>query len=77
MIDKDFEVFYHKDTLSSSQACTSKDMCFKEKTPDLLVLLTAHAGGSSPAVAVVPRPPTPAATHVSSVDVEDKKRKRA
>ena len=52
-------------------------MGFEEKTPDFLALLTAHAGGSSPAVVVVPQPPTPAATQTSLADAGDKKRKRA
>ena len=52
-------------------------MGFEEKTLDLFSLLMAHIGGSSLAVAVVPRPPTPAMTHASFVDVADKKRKKA
>jgi len=52
-------------------------MGFEEKTPNLLALFTTHAGGSSPAVAMVTWPPTPAATYTSLVDVGDKKRKRA
>ena len=44
-------------------------MEFEEKTLDLLALLTAHTGGYSPVVKVVPRPPTPSPT--------DKKQKRA
>jgi len=52
-------------------------MGFEEKTPDLLTLLTAHVWGSSPAVAMVPQPPTSIAAHMSSADVGDKKRKRA
>ena len=50
-------------------------MGFEEKTPDLLAQLTAHAGGSSPAVAMTPRPPTPVATHASHADATNKKRK--
>ena len=72
--DRDFEAFYRKDTPSALQARTSEGIGFKEKTLDLLALLTAHAEGSSPVVAVVSRPPTPTATHASSVDVADKKR---
>ena len=41
--DKDFNVFYHPDALSTSQAHTPADMGFEEKTPDLLALLKAHA----------------------------------
>ena len=52
-------------------------MGFEEKTPDLLALLMAHVGGSSLAMAIAPQPPTPATTHTSPVDAEDKKRKRA
>nr|POE74894.1 hypothetical protein CFP56_22092 [Quercus suber] len=37
-------------------------MGFEERTPDLLVLLTAYARGSSSAVSIPPRPPTPAVT---------------
>lgn len=51
-------------------------MGFEEKTLDLLALLTAHVGGSSPAVPVVTRPHTPTPTHTSSVEAIDKKRKR-
>ena len=51
-------------------------MVLKEKTPDLLELLTAHAGVTSPAVPVVPQPPTPAPTHSSSGDAVNKKRKK-
>ena len=50
-------------------------MGFEEKTPDLLAQLTAHAGGSSPAVAMTPHPPTPVAIHASHVDAANKKRK--
>ena len=77
VIDKDFEVFYRPDALSTSQPPTSVDMGFEEKTPDLLALLIAYTGGSSLAVAVVPHPPTPATTHTSPTDAGDKKRKRA
>ena len=75
--DRDFEVFYHTDAPSTSQAHTSEDMGFKEKTPNLLGLLIAHAGGSSLVVAMVPGPPTSAATHMSFANIGDKKRKRA
>ena len=74
--DRDFEAFYCKDAPSASQAHTSEGMGFKEKTLDLLALLKAHAEGFSLTVAVVSRPPTPTATHASSVDVVDKKRER-
>ena len=52
-------------------------MGFEEKTPDLLALLTAYTGGSTPAVVVVPRPPILALTRASSADAINKKRKRA
>ena len=52
-------------------------MGLEEKTLDLLALLTAHDGGSSPVVKVVPRSPTPSPTRTSSVDATDKKQKRA
>ena len=48
-------------------------MGFEEKMLDLLALLTAYAGGSSPVVEVVPRPPTPGPTRTSFVDATDKK----
>ena len=51
-------------------------MVLKDKTSDLLALLIAHAGAASPAVLVVPRPPTPALTRASSSDAVDKKRKK-
>ena len=51
-------------------------MGFEEKTLDLLALLTAHAGGSSPTV-VMTQPPTLAATHTSPVAVGVKKRNMA
>ena len=50
-------------------------MSFEKKTPDLLALLTAHAGGSSLAVAVTPCPLTPAATSTSSAAAVNKKGK--
>ena len=50
-------------------------MMLKEKTLDLLALLTAHAGGASPVVPVVPQPPTPAPTRAASGDAMDKKKK--
>ena len=50
-------------------------MGFEEKTPDLLALLTAHAEGSSPAVAMTPHPPTLVAMHASHADATNKKRK--
>lgn len=52
-------------------------MGFKEKTLDLLTLLTAHAGGSSLAIAVPPHPQTPVATRMQPLDAANKKRKRS
>lgn len=46
----------------------------KEKTPDLLALLTTNSVGASPAVSVVPRPPTTAPIHASFSDAADKKK---
>lgn len=77
MTNKDFKVFYCTDTLDTSQSHTSVDMGFEEKTPDLFTLLTTHVGGFALVVAMVPRPPTSATTHMSSADIGDKKRKRA
>ena len=50
-------------------------MSFEEKTPNLLALLTAHAGGFSLVVAVTPCPLTPAATSTSSAAAANKKGK--
>ena len=51
-------------------------MVLKEKTSDLLALLTAHIGGNAPIVLVVPQPPTPISPHPFIVEVAEKKRKR-
>ena len=51
-------------------------MVLEEKTLDLQALLTAYAGGASPAVPMVPRPPTPVPMRASSRDFANKKRKR-
>ena len=51
-------------------------MVFEERTPDLLALLTAHVGGASLAISVVPRPLTPTLTCASSGDAAEKKRKK-
>lgn len=74
--DKDFEVFYHKDAPSTSITHSSRELGFEEKTPDLLTLLTAYAGGSSPAVVVPPQLTTPAMTRTSPAKAANKKRKR-
>lgn len=51
-------------------------MVLEEKTPDLLALLIAHVRGVSPAVFMVPQPPTPASARASSGDATKKKRKK-
>ena len=51
-------------------------MGFEEKTPHLLALLTTYAGGAFLVVPIMPQPPTPAPTCVSSGDAVDKKRKK-
>ena len=50
-------------------------MKFEEKTPNHLALLTAYTGGVSPAISVVPRPPTLALVCASFDDATEKKRK--
>ena len=75
--EEDFEVFNRPDAPSASTARSSSSaMGFQEKTPDLLALLSAHAGGSSSATAVPPRLPTPPAPRTSPTDAAEKKRKR-
>ena len=51
-------------------------MVLEEKTLDLLALLTTHAGGDSPAMPIIPQPPTPTLAHAATTDVTEKKRKR-
>ena len=51
-------------------------MVLEEKMLDLLALLTAHVGGDASVVPIVPRPPTPAPSHIPTADAPDKKRKR-
>ena len=75
VIEKDFEVFYCEDAPSISTAHTSAEMGFKEKTLDLLALLTAHVGGFSSIVIVTTLLLTPAAMRTSPTDAADKKRK--
>lgn len=69
----------HPTQVSTNQKAANipKGMGFEEKTPNLLALLTAHVGGFSPTVAVVPRPPILAPMRASSDDAADKKWKRA
>ena len=69
--------------LIAAQVSTSQEaldipeaMVLEEKTPDLLALLTTHAGDDSPVVPIVPRPPTPAPAHATTAKVIKKKRKR-
>ena len=51
-------------------------MKFEEKTPNLLALLTTYTGSVSPAISVVPRPPTLALVCASFDDATEKKRKK-
>ena len=51
-------------------------MKFEEKTPNLLALLTTYTGSVSPAISVVPRPPTLALVCASFGDATEKKRKK-
>lgn len=46
------------------------------KDTNLLELLESHAGGSTPEVAIQPRPPTPLPTHGSPSEQPEKKRKK-
>lgn len=64
--------------VSTSQETSNilEAMVLEEKTPDLLALLTTHAGGNTPTVPMVPRPPAPAPTRAPSSDAIEKKRKR-
>ena len=52
-----------------------KEMVLEEKTPDLLALLTAHAGGDSSIVLIVPRPLTLALAHAAIANVTKRKGK--
>ena len=51
-------------------------MVLEEKTPNLLALLTTHAGGNALTIPIVPQPPTPTPIHATSDDALEKKRKR-
>ena len=64
--------------VSANQEATNiqEGMGFKEKTLDLLTLLTAYAGGSSPAMLVVTQPTTPTPTRTSFVNAAKKKQKK-
>ena len=48
----------------------------RRKDTNLLKLLESHAGGSTPEVAIQPRPPTPLPTHTFPSEQPEKKRKR-
>ena len=61
---------------NKEEANIPKGMVLKEKTPNLLALLTAHVRGASQEILVVPRPPTTAHAIASSSDTADKKRKK-
>ena len=71
---KDFKVFYREDAPNTSQVRTS-EMGFEEKTPNLLVSLTAYVGGSSVAVAAPPHPQMPATARTQPIDATYRKRK--
>ena len=51
-------------------------MVLEEKTPNLLALLTAYAGGDSSVVLVVPQPPTPTSAQAATAEAAEKKRKK-
>lgn len=72
---KDFEVIYLEDAPGTSIVRSSGEMGFEEKTPDLLALLTAHVGGSSPTVTMPPRPATSVVTRIPPAEIVNKKRK--
>ena len=48
----------------------------RRKDTSLLKFLESHAGGSTPEVAIQPRPPTPLPTHTFPSEQPEKKRKR-
>ena len=50
-------------------------MVQEERTPELLALLFAHAGGDAPVVPIVPWPPTRAPSHIPTANALEKKRK--
>ena len=63
--------------VNTSQKATDilEGMVLKEKTLDLLALLTAHARGNAHVVLVVPRLPTPTLPHSFATKATEKKRK--
>lgn len=62
--------------VSTSQEAlnVTEAMVLEEKTPDLLALLTAHAGGDSLMVPIVPCPPTPALAQIATLEATKKKK---
>lgn len=64
--------------VSTSQEAlnVTEAMVLEEKTFDLLALLTAHVGGDSPVVPIVPHPSTPALAQIATSEATKKKRKR-
>ena len=86
-LEEDFEVFdrpYPIEPLPSTQISSSQGppdipeamVLHRKKNTSLLELLESHVGGSTPEVAIQPRPPTPLPTHSSSFEQLEKKRKR-
>lgn len=87
--DEDFEVFYQQDEThdiaSSSRlgpVLVSEDqeaihipeaMVLEKRMPDLLYLLESHAGGATPEVHIVPKPPTPIPPPPSQTKLVNKK----
>ena len=87
--DEDFEDFYHQDETediaSNSRlvaALVSADqeaiaipeaMVLEKIMSNLLSLLESHAGGATPEVPIMPRPPTPAPPPPSQTKTADKK----
>ena len=63
--------------VNTSQKATDilEGMVLKEKTLDLLALLTAHARGNAHVVLVVPWLPTPTLPYPSATEAIEKKRK--
>ena len=85
-LEEDFEVFdqpYPTEPLPSAQISSSQEppdipeamVLHRKKNTSLLELLESHVGGSTPEVAIQPRPPTPLPTHTSLSERPEKKRK--
>nr|POF02845.1 hypothetical protein CFP56_10903 [Quercus suber] len=64
--------------VSEDQEATEvpKAMVIEKKLPDLLSLLESHAGGATPEVLMMPRPPTPVPLPPAQTNPADKKRMR-